>query len=104
MTFGEYFVKVYSNIHKFPHLTMTDRNGDGDFCARINLDAIIAALEDHILHGTEMSATQLRAALALLKKCVPDVAAAAEAQKRKIGKEEMLEHLKTHEEALRELE
>ncbi|TVQ82085.1 MAG: hypothetical protein EA357_10545 [Micavibrio sp.] len=81
-----------------------DQHDGGDFCARINLDAIIAALEDHILHGTEMSATQLRAALALLKKCVPDVAAAAEAQKRKIGKEEMLEHLKTHEEALRELE
>lgn len=85
---------------------MTEESGNESEAIRerINVLAIIRALEDHILNGTEMSATQIKAALVLLKKAVPDVTAAAEAKNREIGKEEMLKILKTHEEALKELE
>lgn len=85
---------------------MTDENENdrAEIRARINVLAIIRALENHILNGTEMSATQIKAALVLLKKAVPDVTAAAEGKNREISKEEMLKILKTHEEALTELE
>lgn len=39
----------------------------------INVAALIEALEKHILGETEMTATQVNAALALLKKTLPDV-------------------------------
>lgn len=41
---------------------------------RIRTAALIRALERHVLKGTEMKPTQLTAALALLKKVLPDLA------------------------------
>lgn len=84
---------------------MTEENGNEREAIRerINVLAIIGTLEDHILNGTEMSATQIKAALVLLKKAVPDVTA-AEGKNREISKEDMLKILKTHEEALKELQ
>ncbi len=70
----------------------------------INVTAIIDVLENHIINGTEMTATQVNAALALLKKTLPDLSVSKEASKTKEGKEEILRLLKTHEEALKELE
>lgn len=45
-----------------------------DIKSCINVAAVLKALEDHIIHGTEMSATQVNAALAILKKAFPDKA------------------------------
>jgi hypothetical protein len=42
---------------------------------RIQADRIISKLENHILDGEEMSASQVSAALGLLKKRVPDLSA-----------------------------
>lgn len=42
---------------------------------RIKADRLIDALENHVLSGKEMSSTQVSAALGLLKKRVPDLAA-----------------------------
>lgn len=42
---------------------------------RIKSDRIIDALENHVLGGKEMQPSQITAALGLLKKCVPDLAA-----------------------------
>lgn len=42
---------------------------------RIKTTLIIKALSDHVLKGAEMSKTQVSAALGLLKKTVPDLAA-----------------------------
>lgn len=39
----------------------------------INAEAIITALEKHVMGEQEMSATQVSAALALLKKTIPDI-------------------------------
>lgn len=41
---------------------------------RIRSGMLIEALENHVLNGKEMQATQISAALGLLKKCVPDMA------------------------------
>lgn len=54
----------------------------------INVSALIEALEQHILGEKEMTATQVNAALALLKKTLPDV---SEAPKR--GHEDALNEL-----------
>ena len=48
---------------------------------QINVLSIIQALEDHIIHGAEMSSTQVNAALALLKKTLPDIQAVGGEQK-----------------------
>jgi hypothetical protein len=85
-------------------MTQNNKSESDAIRERINVLAIIRALEDHILNGTEMGATQIKAALVLLKKAVPDVTAAAEAKNREISKEEMLKILKKHEDALQELE
>ncbi|MDE2337346.1 MAG: hypothetical protein KGL10_08535 [Alphaproteobacteria bacterium] len=66
---------------------------------KIMAEELILALQAHVLEGGKMTATQVSAAIALLKKILPDVpgaVAAAEA-----AADEMI---KTHEEALRELE
>ncbi len=42
----------------------------------INVRALIEALEQHVLGEKKMTATQVSAALALLKKTLPDIAAA----------------------------
>lgn len=41
---------------------------------KINVIALIEALERHVLGETEMTSTQVSAALALLKKTLPDMA------------------------------
>lgn len=43
--------------------------------SRIQADRIINKLENHILNAEEMSASQVSAALGLLKKRVPDLSA-----------------------------
>ncbi|MBI1215666.1 MAG: hypothetical protein GC185_07600 [Alphaproteobacteria bacterium] len=45
-----------------------------DLRETINVLAIIEALEQHVLGEKEMSSTQVSAALALLKKTLPDIA------------------------------
>ncbi len=68
---------------------------------RKNIDAgaLILALQQHALGEKKMTATQVSAAIALLKKTLPDMPgaiAAAEAARD--------DRIKTHEEALKELE
>jgi len=41
---------------------------------KIRATLLVKALEDHVFGSREMAATQVTAALGLLKKCVPDVA------------------------------
>ena len=41
---------------------------------RIKATLLLKALEDHVLSGTEMKASQIRAAETLLRKVVPDLA------------------------------
>lgn len=64
----------------------------------INVCALIEALEQHVLGEKKMTATQVSAALALLKKTLPDIAAA----QGKAGTENAA--TATHEDALRALE
>jgi hypothetical protein len=66
---------------------------------RIKFTELILALEDHALGGEKMSATQVNAAIALLKKVLPDLPGSVS----KLLAEDD-EALKAHEEALRELE
>jgi hypothetical protein len=47
----------------------------------INVRALIEALEQHVLGEKKMTATQVSAALALLKKNLPDIAAATASAK-----------------------
>lgn len=63
---------------------------------RIDADALIAALERHIMGERDMTSTQVSAALALLKQVLPDMPPPA---RRVIEKAEAL-----HEDALKELE
>lgn len=42
---------------------------------KIRASQLVNRLEDHVLGEVEMSATQVTAALGLLKKCVPDLSA-----------------------------
>ena len=65
------------------------------FRDRINVLALIEALEQHVLGEKEMTATQVSAALALLKKTLPDMTDPA----RKGGGSRS-----PHEDALKELE
>lgn len=65
---------------------------------RIDVLALVNALEQHALGGSKMSATQVSAALALLKKVMPDISSAAE----KNAKETT--SALSHEDALKELE
>lgn len=46
-----------------------------DVRTKIRASLLVNKLEDHVLKGTEMSATQVSAAMGLLKKVVPDLAA-----------------------------
>lgn len=63
----------------------------------INVLALIEALEQHVLGEKEMTSTQVSAALALLKKTLPDI---SEATRRVAAETESARH----EEALRLLE
>ncbi len=83
---------------------MSHKSDDEEIRQKINVAAIISTLENHIINGTDMSATQVNAALALLKKTLPDISVTKETGKTKPDKQEILKLLKTHEEALKELE
>lgn len=48
-----------------------DKSGR-DIKSYIDVRAVLKALEDHVINGTEMSSTQVNAALAILKKAFPD--------------------------------
>ena len=65
---------------------------------RINVLALIEALEQHVLGEKEMTATQVNAALSLLKKTLPDL---SESGRKRLQEEEPA---KAHEDALKELE
>lgn len=69
--------------------------GKKDLRGAINVLALIEALEQHILGEKEMNATQVNAALALLKKTLPDIADPARKDKKSVS---------LHEDALKELE
>jgi hypothetical protein len=64
---------------------------------KINAHALIEALEQHVLGEKEMTATQVSAALALLKKTLPDVTASPRSTTTK-------KPAPRHEDALKELE
>lgn len=64
---------------------------------KINVIALIEALERHVLGETEMTSTQVSAALALLKKTLPDMADPA-----RLGLSPAEEN--RHEDALKDLE
>jgi hypothetical protein len=64
---------------------------------RINVLALIEALEQHVLGEKEMKPTQVSAALALLKKILPDIADPAKKTSGETG-------IVSYEDALRELE
>lgn len=66
-----------------------------DIRQQIDVVALIEALEDHVIRGAEMTSTQVSAALALLKKTLPDLRGSAQ----KDGEEDL-----SHEEALEALE
>lgn len=70
-----------------------------DVRAAINARALIEALEQHVLGEKKMTATQVSAALALLKKTLPDIATAG-------GKatDDPPAAVTSHEDALRALE
>jgi len=65
---------------------------------QIDVLSLIEALENHVIHGAEMTSTQVSAALALLKKTLPDIAA-----DKKAGKEDPVEKALRHEDALEKL-
>lgn len=70
----------------------------GDMRSKIDVLALITALEQHVLGEKEMTATQVNAALALLKKTLPDLSDPARRMMQEV------EAPNTHEDALRELE
>ncbi len=78
---------------------MNDDETPDDPRAGIDACALIFALQRHALGEGKMSATQVAAAIALLKKILPDVPGAVAAAEAARG-----EKIKTHEEALKELE
>ncbi len=45
--------------------------------ASIKVEAIIKALQDHLLKGTKLTNTQVRAGEILARKCIPDLTATA---------------------------
>lgn len=70
-----------------------------DLRSTINVSAIIDALEQHILGNKKMTSTQVAAALALLKKTLPDAAAQTPPRSAQARQE-----IRAHEDALGALE
>jgi len=66
-------VKKTTGVKRPPRRRKTAKN----IRDAINVLALIEALEQHVLGEKKMTATQVSAALALLKKTLPDIAAAA---------------------------
>jgi hypothetical protein len=65
---------------------------------KIHVQDLIVALEAHVLGQSKMTATQVSAALALLRKTLPDLLCVP------VQKLMKIEALKTHEEVLEELD
>jgi hypothetical protein len=65
----------------------------------IDTDALVAALQAHALGQEKMASTQVSAAIALLKKVMPDLPVTAHQRMADIER-----RIRTHEEALKELE
>jgi len=78
--------------------TSTRKSGGESLRDKINVLALIEALERHVFGEKEMTATQVSAALALLKKTLPDLSEPV----RKLMQEAPPPQV--HEEALKELE
>jgi hypothetical protein len=74
------------------------KSGGGDMRNKINVLALIEALEQHVLGENKMTSTQVNAALALLKKTLPDL---SEPPRRPLPEADAQ---KAHEDALLELE
>lgn len=70
-----------------------------DLRSSINVTATIDALEQHILGNKKMTSTQVAAALALLKKTLPDAAAQSTLRSDAAQKD-----IRSHEDALGALE
>lgn len=66
---------------------------DEETRAKIQASQLINRLTDHILNNTEMKATQVTAALGLLKKSVPDLSAVEHSGDMTLRHEEALEQL-----------
>jgi hypothetical protein len=77
--------------------SMAKKKKIADLRAQINVAALIEALEQHVLGEKEMTATQVSAALALLKKTLPDL---SEPVRKLLTAQEAT----PHEDALQELE
>jgi hypothetical protein len=78
--------------------TSARKSGSENMRDKINVRALIEALEQHVLGEKEMTATQVNAALALLKKTLPDLSEPV----RKLMQEAAPP--RAHEDALKELE
>lgn len=74
------------------------KTGRKDLRSAINVTAIIDALEQHILGNKKMTSTQVAAALALLKKTLPDAAAQS------VQGKDAAKDIRAHEDALGALE
>jgi hypothetical protein len=74
---------------------------EGMVMTEFNIDAakLMEALQEHALGESKMTATQVSAAIALLKKVLPDLPGSVAA-----ALAENTQALRSHEEALRELE
>jgi len=74
------------------------KSGIDDARGLIDVFSLIDVLERHALGEIKMTSTQVSAALALLKKVMPDISSSVTKSKKENDK------IKTHEEALKELE
>lgn len=52
---------------------------------KIRASQLVNRLEDHVFGETELTATQVTAALGLLKKCVPDLSSVGVGQDEELG-------------------
>lgn len=75
--------------------TPSKKDGGDKMRDKINVIALIEALEQHVLGENKMTSTQVSAALALLKKTLPDLSGSSSKTQEKD---------ETHEDALKELE
>lgn len=83
-----------------PATSKKDADGTGDLRDKIKVAALIEALEQHVLGKKEMTSTQVSAALALLKKTMPDMSEPL----RRLMQENNSNAALSHEDALKDLE
>ena len=76
-----------------------DMNEDKTADPRVGIDipGLVGALQDHVLNGKKMTTTQVNAAIALLKKVLPDLPAP-------VRRPDEDKKQKTYEEVLQELD